>query len=335
MFQTPQKFPSVNSPVAVTFDDDYATGSRSGELSVDDVRINRTYTTRIKAEAASKFCGPLNIINALGVKIGDPYQCPFFSPVTTDSGSFVQRIRAEQESEDGLQWIVTLEYGPFDVQNLLGTSALPQGLICPTDRAWEVYWGEPAKYQRYKTEDESTNGPDGGGNPFLNTAGDPLLDPPAIEETRPVLFLIRNESTYNDAYASQFKDTTNSDEFLGYPPNCVKCRDIKGERIWDPDWGWYFRVTYQFEFRDDDDGNGYTELIASMGYRQLKNGTGSPVNVTDSNGQQVTDAVGLQKDGSYQPGKTPYFIPFQIFPTISFGALNIPDDLLFVASGNT
>ena len=169
----------------------------------------------------------------------------------------------------------------------------------------------------------------------MNTAGDPLIDVPEVEETRPVLFVIRNESTYNDAYASQYKDTTNEDEFLGYPPMCVKCRDIKGERFWDPDWGWWFKVSYQFEFRDDDDGNGYKQLIASMGYRQLVNGTGDPVNIVNADGNQITDAAPLQQDGSYQAGQPPYFIDFQEFPQVKFADLNIPDDILYIASGNS
>jgi hypothetical protein len=331
VYPQPQNGPAAISPVLFTYYDDYAAGAASGEWSVDETRINRTYSIRLKAYCASKYAGPLQVIGALPVRIGDSYQFPLTLGATEkDTGSFVQRIHADRDTEaGGLQWTVTVDYGPFDVRSLLGSSQLSTGQINPIERAWEVYW-DNAKYRRSRPEDESSPP-----LPYVNTVGDPLLDVPETEETRPVLNLVRNESTYNDAYASQYKDAVNSDEFLGYPPNTVKCKDIKGERSWDPDWGWYFRVSYQFEFRDDDDGNGYKQMILNAGYRQKVNGSGAPVNVVDSNGQQVNDAVPLQKDGSYKPAAEPYFLTFSEFPSVAFADLNIPDDILYVASGNT
>lgn len=330
----PINFPSVLSAVAIQVSDDYVPGSRSGEWSIDETRLNRTYTLRLKAFASGK-CGPLQVIQAVGLQIGSSYQCPYLGSTENDTGSYLQSIKATNETEDGLQWAVELQYSPFDVWSLLGNSDIQQGLINPLDRAYEVYWGEPAKYMKRKPYDESGPDEETGepGQPYVNTVGDPLLDPPATEETRPVLFVVRNESTYNDAYASQFKDAVNNDVFLDFPPNTVKCRDITGKRYWDPDWGWFFTVTYQFEFDYDDDGEGFTYLALNAGYRQLVNGTGSPVNITDANGQQVTDAVPLQENGSYDPKGEPYFIPFQEFPSVDFEGLNIPQDLLYVASG--
>jgi len=329
----PVKYPSALTPLVITYYDDYPPGARSGSWSVDETRCNRSYTLKLKAFAGSKYAGPVQVIGALPVRIGDTYQFPLATgvPYENDTGSFVQSISAVNASEDGLQWDVTIEYGPYDVAHQLGTSDISQGIIDPTDRAPEVYY-DKAKYKRTKPEDESVNlneeGQNTGGKPYINTVGDPLLDPPDTEETRPTLKFIRNEATYNDSYAAQYKDTVNSDEFLGYPPNTVKCADISAERIYDADWGYFFRVTYDFEFRDDDDGNGYSKLILNAGYRQLVNGTGEPVNVTDANGNTVTDAVPLQENGSYSPSADPYFLTFQEFAQLTFADLNIPDDLL-------
>lgn len=333
MFQQPVNYPTIVTTTGISYSDDYAPGVVSGSWGVDEARCNRTYTNRLKALTTSQNCGPAQVVQSCPVRIGQTYQFPVCSDTTeNDTGSFAQSITAVRDTEGGgKQWSVTIEYGPFDIPDLLGTSDISNGIINPLDRYYDVYWGEPAKYRKSKPADESTPDP----LPYLNTAGDPLLDPPETEETRPILFFVRNEATYNDAYASQYKDTVNQDEFLGFPPNSVKCRDIKGERFFDSDWGWWFKVYYQFEFDDDDDGNGFTQLIASMGYRQLVDGSGDPVNCTDGDGSQVTDAVPLQKDGSYQPGEPPYFIPFQQFSQSKFADLNIPDDLLYVASGNS
>jgi hypothetical protein len=326
----PVKYPSVLTPGAIEAFDDYEAGAHSGSWSIGDDRCNRAYTLVLKVFTSDKMVGPVQIMSSLNITLGQTYQFPATggSPTENDTGSFLQSIRCDLDSEDGLQWKVTLEYGPLDVNHQLGTSVINQGLINPTERYPEVYWSK-AKYDHYKPYDETPEADDGP-LPYVNTVGDPLLNPPKTEETRPTLKFIRNESTYNDAYASQFKDAVNADEFLGYPPNTAKCSDISGERIYDPDWGNYFRVTYEFEFRDDDDGKGYTLEILNAGYRQLVNGTGSPVNVVDANGQTVTDAVPLQQNGAYVPGtnSTPYYIPFQEFPAVEFSDLNIPDDVL-------
>lgn len=324
--------------------EDYDPSSRGVDWTCSETRIDRIYTNRLKVYTSSRTVGPIAVLYSLPCRIGDPYIFPLITtgPTETDPGSFLRSVRAapSPDAQDNRQWTVTLEYEPFDVVSLLGNSDIGYGIINPLDAALVVYWSEPAKYQIYKPEDESggidpETGEQTPGAPYLNTIGQPLLNPPATEESRPILFVVRNESQYDDEWASTFKDTVNSDEFLGYPPNTVKCRDIKGERQYDADWGWWFRVTYQFEFRDDDDGNGFTTLIANMGYQQKVNGSGNPVNVVDANGATITDAVPLQKDGSYQPGEEPYFIPFQAFPMSEFAQLNIPDDILYVASGNS
>lgn len=337
MYLVPQRQPSVLSPTFLEVGDDYAPGSRAGSWSIGDSRCDRQYTSRLKVSAASKYAGPAQIVSSLGIHLGDSYRSPLFSGTVTetDTGSFLQSIRAEQATEhatDGsLQWTVTLEYAPYDVAHQLGTSDISSGIICPTDHVIELFF-EQAKYARSKPYDESGETADGlPGEPYVNTVGDPLLSPPETEETRPVLTIVRNEAQYNDAYASQFKDAVNSDEFLGFPPNTVKCADIKAERFYDPDWGYWYRVSYRFEFRDDDDGNGYSQMILNAGYRQKVNGTGTPVNIT-INGQNITDAVPLQKDGSYQPTADPYFLEFAEFPSVAFAGMNIPDDLLTVDS---
>jgi hypothetical protein len=330
----PVKYPSVLSELGGILYEELPMCVRAS-WGVDETRLNRTYTLRLRVTVPNRLVGPVQIFNSFPVAIGSNYQFPFLlsEPTENDTGSFLQSVDLEPESEDGLAWIATLNYGPYDVAHQLGTSDIGQGIIDPTDRAPEVYY-DRAKYKRTKPYDESVNlneeGEDTGGKPYVNTVGDPLLDPPDTEETRPTLKFVRNEATYNDSYAAQWKDTVNSDEFLGYPPNTVKCADINAERIYDTDWGYYFRVTYDFEFRDDDDGNGYTKEILNAGYRQLVGGAGDPVNVTDANGNTVTDAVPLQEDGSYDPTADPYFLQFQEFAQLEFKNLNIPDDLLTV-----
>jgi hypothetical protein len=333
-------YPSVLNYLGfvVSIADDYASGSRGGAWSVNDGG-SRDYRNRLKITTSSKFMGTVAILSALPVRLGDVYTWPIASLEVTenDTGSFLQSIELEQTSEDGLQWAATLSYNHFHVKHQMGTSYVSQGVFDPLEQVPTVEWDQ-AKYERYKPYDASGNpnaDPPTSGAPYVNTAGDPLEDPPRNEETRPILKFARAEAIYNDAYASSFKDTVNSDEFLGYPPNTVKCRDIRGERRYTADWGYYWWVSYEFEFRDDDDGNGYTEEILNAGYRALVTAnTKPPVDVV-INGSKVSAPVPLQKDGTYQPlsippdtSVLPYYIPFEQFPQVKFADLNIPDTIL-------
>ena len=136
-----------------------------------------------------------------------------------------------------------------------------------------------------------------------------------------------------------FKDTVNSDQFQGYPPNTVKCMGISAERRYTADWGYYWWVSYQFEFRDDDDGNGYMELVLNAGYRQLIPTLTPPNNMIPqdiiSNGAKVSQPMALQESGQYlplnptaTPAVKPYYLQFQIFPSMEFALLNVPEDIL-------
>lgn len=324
MFPTPVKFPSIVGSATVTsIGEDFSTGCASGSWSADETRINRTYSTQVKV-CFLQSVGPLCAIQATGVKIGDIYRYPLFSgfAVEQDTGSFVQAITPSKDSEDGKQWMVTIDYGPFDIPSLLGTAYLSQGIIDPTARAWEVYW-DSAKYRISRPYDQS-NPP----LPYINSINDPLIDPPETEETRPVLKLLHNEQTYNEAIANQYRDTVNQDTFLGCDPNTVKCRDIRGEMAWDADWAIVWRVTYEFEFRvNDPEQNGYYQMLINQGYRYIDS-NGKLVNAVDDLGSQVTDPVLLSKSGSKLTNGKPYFLQFSEFPQVPFESLNIPQDIL-------
>lgn len=333
MFPTPQFGPSVVTPSTVaSIMDDYESGSASGSWEVDERRINRTYTNRVKLVVNNRYVGPLGIIALMGVKIGDTYRFPLFSTATeTDTGSFVQSIRPERSSEHSasgangqVNWRATIEYGPFDTIYHLGSAYLSTGQIDPTAHVLEISWSS-AKYDISRPYDFSSPV-----KYYVNTANDPLVDPPTYEETRSVLKILRREPYFDEPTANQYRNTLNQDVFLNCPPNTVKCRDITAaEREYDPDWGNYWPVSYEFEFRVDPNGDGFKQLIASMGYRYLKNGTGNPVNAVDDNGQQVNDPILLAKNGDkLANAATPYMIEFTGFPVVSFEGLNIPQDIL-------
>jgi len=328
MDQTPRCGPSVVMPgTLLSRVEDYGPGSTNGEWSVSNDRIDRTYSTRIKVELRTQYVGPAQVIAFTGVKIGDTYKFPLYasSPTEIDTGSFVQSIKSSRNSEHdpsgGVQWIVDVEYGPFDVIYWLGSAYLSTGQVDPTAQVSRVFW-ESAKYKVSRPYDFSDTP-----KYYVNSINDPLVDPPQFEETRPVLIIERWEATYNPAYATSFQDTVNGGVFLNCPPNTVKCRDIKGEEYYDPDWGNFWKTRAEFEFRVDAKGDGFKQLITNMGYK-YKDSNGKIVNAVDEQGQQVTDAVLLNKDGTRLASTAnPYLLEFVEFPPSDFDQLNIPDNI--------
>jgi hypothetical protein len=325
-------------------------------------QANRKYTNTLRVITNSPFVGPLQIqqfVLGTGAVQGATYRfplpevnpppttgpaCPTI-PTETDAGSFCNEIDFQQDSEDACLWLVTLKYSSWDVAHELGTSQAQNGAINPTEMAPEVNWSF-AKYEVSNTQDIN-------GNPFINTAGDPLENPPKVEETRQVLSFVRNEQNYNDNYAQQFRDHVNSDIFLGWPPNMVKCKSILGQRVYTADWGYYWKVSYEFEFRVGTllnyaeewvfdqpvtSGNftGWDAVVLNAGLRQLVGGTGTPQQIT-IDGSLITSPVPLQQNGAYTPltagtdetgSVDPWYIEFTLYPSAPFAQLNIPQDLL-------
>ncbi len=286
------------------------------------IQGGRTYTNQLKIETSSRYVGPIQIIQSLALKFGDHYAWPLSEyngrialpaiAIEEDTGSFIQNIQLEPDGDDGRQWIMTLEYGPYDYQHEKGDDQ--GGTADPLTQKPEVSWGT-AKFEESRPEDSD-------GQPYLNTVGDPLEDPPAHEESRPVLTITRNEPQYNEVWVNQFVDHVNSDPFLGWAMDTVKCKDIVGKRVWDKDWGYHWEVSYEFEFRPE----GWTSKLLNAGYREL-DGSGDPQMVLVS-GAPVSSPVALTEAGHYDPDASPFFLEFREFEHADFDFLNIPEDIL-------
>ena len=311
----------------------------------------RRYTNVLRVFTNSPYVGPIQVQQALlgqGCFHGATYRFPIkelngdASTVTAteiDTGSFVQAVEIEQETEDAKQWLARIQYSSFDINHELGSSQVQNGSIDPLEMAPEVHWSS-AKY-------EISNVLDVNGNPFLNTCGDPLENPPKTEESRQVLSFIRNEATYDDNWAQTYRDSVNSDTFLGFPPNQARCKDITGKRIHTADYGYYWQVSYEFEFRigtttvdvettagvfgqpvqSVTSTTGWWAEVLNAGLRQKLSGLGNPKQIL-IDGQLITSPVFLQQDGSYKPDGQPYFLQFVLYRSQTFANLGIPSDVL-------
>ncbi len=298
-------------------------------------QASRRYTNTLRVFTSKDLVGPIQIQQAvlgIGAVQGSYYRFPLNEYVNgavqtaticeQDTASFAQSIDIDQESEDARQWLVKINYGPYSINHQFGSSNVQEGSINPTESYPEVHWSS-AKYEVHYATDQT-------GNPYVNTVGDPLENVPPTEETRTVLQFTRNEAQYQESWASQYRDAVNSDSFLGYLPNTVKCKDIQGQKVYSADYGNYWRVSYEFEFRigfpkADGTTTGWTTQILNAGLRQNVNGVAAQITL---NGALITSPVALQQDGTYQPTADPFYLDFVQYGAMPFSFLNIPVDVL-------
>ena len=295
----------------------------------------RVYSNSLIVLTDDASMGPRAIVKALGLRNGDYYRFPWATTATEwDYSSFIQQMSAKKTADDGRQWLVELEYGPFDWTGIGGATAdaAAEGRIDPFAIPPQVSWGS-AKREFALLKDVN-------GKPIRNTAGDPF-DPPLTREiTTPVLTIVRNEPTFDPLTVTKYVDTTNGTVFLGFDTNVVKCADVVSKRDYHADYGYYWEVTYSFEVRPvryDSTGrltdNGWVREVLNAGLREIDVVSGDRQQIIIDQ-HVVTSPVLLTQGGVYIEalGDDPYYLEFQIYPQLDYSIFNFPDDLLTVQS---
>lgn len=292
--------------MAVISTDEQKAG-RSGKRTGD---WTRTYTRTWRVITDDPQTGPIEAAGGIGVGIGDYYK----TASEDDIGSFCNEIDATVEGEDGQSWIITVTYGPYN------PNTNPKD---PTERPIQVNWGT-AQFQRVadQTTDQNT---DGSPKAVVNSAGD-RFDPPIMkDDSRPVLVIVRNEPTFNQDLAALYRDSINIDPFWGHDPYTVKCLSIEAQLTHNPDIGYYWPVTYKFEFNDD----GWISQILDAGFRELNAGGTDAQAILDYKGLPVANPALLDGHGKkLAEGSDAVFLEFNIYKEMSFEGLNLSKDMI-------
>jgi hypothetical protein len=278
---------------------------RGGQWTADQGRKwNRTF--RVLTNAVTD--GPRTAIVAVGISIGDQY-IPSSNSVEWDLDAYATQITATNEEGDQLGWIVTVEYSWFSA-NIAGGGAYQNPLAMPIDVSWSFRNQEiVAEY-------------DNNGNAVLNTANDPFDPPLVIDDPRPLLTVVRNEPTYNIPLVYQYRNAVNADSFAGFDPAMARVIQISGKSAFHQDAGWYWAVTYEFEFNPP---LGYQPQVLNMGMRKISQTTNQPVPII-LNGLPITKPMLLTKAGNLaKPTDPPYFIQFTMYPSLPFSVFQFDE----------
>jgi hypothetical protein len=267
----------------------------------------RQYTRVFRVLSNSIYDGPNTAIQAVGINRGDPYSV--VSLIESDPNSYCTNISAVQEEGDQLGYLVTVEYTWYN-PNYAGGGPSQNPLLIPIDVTWSFRAQE--KVAEY----------DINGNPILNTASDPF-DPPLVkDDPRPQLTVVRNEAVYNLSQAYSYRNAINSDSFATFDPTMARVIQIGSKSAWHQDCGWYWVVTYEFEFAPPSgpgDPGGYNPLVLNQGMRKISQSTNLPVPIV-LNGVPVSKPMRLTKQGYLcKPSDPTYWLQFQIYPALPFG----------------
>ncbi len=271
-----------------------------------DLNSGRAYQRKFRVLTDSQSWGPNMVLQAFGYSYGDVYQQ---YTLEQDKYAWLHGMDIEEEGEDGIGWIVTLNYGWYDA-NQAGGGPSQNPLDMPIEVSWSL------------RDHETVLDTDQNGNAVLNTAGDPFDPPAVIDDPRLVMTVVRNEQLFNIAWVLKYRNAVNSDPFAGFDPLTCKVLNISGRSQWHQDAGWYYQTTYEFEFLaayiDYDTNTGFRPRILSQGFRAISSVTGLPYHIT-LKGLPINSPMLLDKNGYLlATNATPYWITYQAYPELPF-----------------
>lgn len=266
----------------------------------------RTYTRRFRVITDDPQTEGIAVIEAAIGTIGNAYSAGGKS----DLGAYCSQVTATDLGEDGKSWIVQADYEPFN------PNVFPKD---PTQWPIKVSWGT-AQFERIA--DQTVDSPP---KAVTNSAGDPYDPPVTRDDSRPVLTIVRNETSFDQGFASLYRDSINSDPFWGYDPYCAKCLTIEGDLDNNTDIGWYWIVTYKFEFNDDT----WKRSILDAGFRQTNSGVTDVQAILDAKGLPIATPSLLDGHGKkLSLTGNPVFNTFRIYKEIAFDGLNLTPEMI-------
>jgi len=290
----------------------------------------REYTRKFLVHIKNKEMGPVAVCWHPGL----PKRYDFYkskSGVEYDLTSLCIKKSAvpknTQQGDDWVQWIVTCEYS-----SELGKMAAPDDPGDPGDP------GKPESGDSPKSAGASTNPEleppelewdweikneaipvDLDGQPFINSANQPLSPPPTVEVAFPVLVVTRNELQYDVDVAAEYAYAVNQDVFMGRDAGTVQCMPARAKAVY-RGFLQYYRVTYRLRIRTD--GKTWQPEYLDAGTCRLQNtpgapNQGQPVPIIRF-GAPITQPVLLKQGQPQTPPFKPYYIRRRVYESKPF-----------------
>ena len=212
--------------------------------------------------------------------------------------AWCRNINAVQSADDGLSWTVTCSYGPFD-----------------EDERDENPLSKPAQIEYDFQVEQVGIDADRDGQRIQNSCGDPFQQAIEVPIYRQVINVTKHMATYNAGLYAAYAGAVNADRWQGFEPGQVQFIPGRARREFDPKYGYYYIVDWQFVVNTD----GYLPLrLLDQGYRQL-NDDDEPVYLVDAEDEKLSDPALLNGNGrKLEPDEPPVFLEFQHLNQLPF-----------------
>jgi hypothetical protein len=255
-------------------------------MELDDA-LMRTYMRVFRVITNDSGTGPIEVQAAYGIpRLFESYFN--FSASEEDRFCLLRRIQPRQSTEDPNEWLVNCEYStrildpallaqlggkPFRGSKPSGPNDMQSADANPLNKIPDVRFSF-VTFQRPLEKDLES------GKPIVNSAGTRFDPPVTYDESVLLLTFTRNEAVFNVALAAQYKDSVNSDTFLGFSPGWVKLANIGSVRAFENN-QLYYKTTYEFQIKyEDPNAFDWQPRAIDMGYLD-KNGNPIKPNGTD------------------------------------------------------
>ncbi|MEZ6033526.1 MAG: hypothetical protein R3C17_10565 [Planctomycetaceae bacterium] len=180
----------------------------------------------------------------------------------------------------------------------------------------------PTVYSFTAREEEAIVSEDIYGTAILNAADDEYNPAPVRRTGSGVLIAKQNYYSFYPINVAAYLYHVNSSAIFGFAPGQVFCSHIgieeNSEIIADVQYD-YVTVTFEFEIRST-----WTLQILQRGFRAYNDELTEKYNITDDEGNQITEAALLDADGKKLAiDGTPVFGEYVIYPTVDFTTLGL------------
>lgn len=302
-------------------------GGRTGRSSEG---ATREYTRVFRVLTDNVLDGPLVVMIGSGLpQVGNAYS---EASGAVDLGARVTTVDPVQDQDNPKVWTVTIRYSTAPGPQASGSGSGGKGtkggsgtdpsedsrnpLLRPAEVGWSfTRYRKPVRKANLYAIGGAVNSAVDTVVPVVNSAGDPFVPIPEIDDSRLVLSVSRNEATFDPLVAIDYQDAVNSDGFLGAAKRTAKL-NLSAKRDWDKVIGPYYKVQYEIEFRRE----GWLLSILDAGLHDLNGKV-----LIDTNGQPYSDEVPLNGFGGKlaNPDDGYVYLDYIVYKERPFAALNL------------
>lgn len=279
--------------------------TKDGSLAQDGKKITRTY--RKAFQVVHDIGEPRDLIERASTipRIGDPHE----------RSIFVRAKNVNSQPRGQIMSIVFVDY--------LGEVDRDEENKSPVDFKPDIQWGDASSIEPI---DEDING-----DPIVTATGEPI-DGITMDVNDPVATIKRNFLTFNQYAMYEYRRSTSSDSFLGFPAGVARIVNYNAQMQYYEDTDAYWAVTAQIQFRvtiRTTPERAWWKRIRHEGYYcfiddPFNPGTKIKVRARDENGEPTTRPVLLKADGTQETDPTKaHWLEKQVFKSLPYNALGL------------